>query len=103
MSTCVAEPKKLKPGITQRNPTPSEEKRLVDVLTVTIEKYCPEVVQAVKSILDTGADRLLGLHQDAFAAGYHDDEFLLLGLAIKYANLRGIDVMILHRRNGETP
>jgi hypothetical protein len=29
------------------------------------------------------------LHQDAFAADYQEDEYKLLGMAIKYAGLRG--------------
>ena len=34
------------------------------------------------------------LHQDAFAAGYHDDEYTLLGMAIKYAGLYGVMVTV---------
>ena len=32
------------------------------------------------------------LHQDAFAAGYQKDGYMLLGMAIKYAGLRGKEV-----------
>ena len=35
---------------------------------------------------------LVLLHQDAFAADYQEDEYTLLGLAIKYAGLRGKEV-----------
>jgi hypothetical protein len=35
------------------------------------------------------------LHQDAFAAGYHKDEYILLGLAIKYAGLHNVAVTII--------
>jgi hypothetical protein len=39
------------------------------------------------------------LHQDAFAADYEDDEFRLLGMAIKYAGLNGKEIHILgHNR-----
>jgi hypothetical protein len=35
------------------------------------------------------------LHQDAFAADYQDDEYVLLGMAIKYAGLRGKEVRVI--------
>jgi len=35
------------------------------------------------------------LHQDAFAADYQDDECILLGMAIKYAGLRGKEVRVI--------
>jgi hypothetical protein len=38
---------------------------------------------------------ILILHQDAFAAGYDDDEYLLLGMAIKYAGLHGVQVQLI--------
>src|SRR5262245_14763000 len=38
---------------------------------------------------------MMVLHQDAFAAGYHKDEYILLGLAIKYAGLHNVAVTII--------
>ena len=35
------------------------------------------------------------LHQDAFAADYQEDEYMLLGMAIKYAGLRGKEVLVI--------
>jgi hypothetical protein len=35
------------------------------------------------------------LHQDASAAGYQEDEYTLLGMAIKYAGLRGKEVRVI--------
>src|SRR5579864_2197303 len=35
------------------------------------------------------------LHQDAFAADYQEDEYMLLGMAIKYAGLRGKEVRLI--------
>lgn len=35
------------------------------------------------------------LHQDAFAADYREDEYMLLGMAIKYAGLRGKEVRVI--------
>lgn len=38
---------------------------------------------------------LVMLHQDAFAADYQEDEYSLLGMAIKYAGLRGKEVRVI--------
>jgi hypothetical protein len=35
------------------------------------------------------------LHQDAFAADYQEHEYALLGMAIKYAGLRGKEVRVI--------
>jgi len=40
---------------------------------------------------------LVSLHQDAFAADYQEDEYMLLGMAIKYAGLRGKEVRVIGR------
>lgn len=34
-------------------------------------------------------------HQDAFAADYRDDEYMLLGVAVKYAGLCGKEVQVV--------
>jgi hypothetical protein len=34
------------------------------------------------------------LHQDAFAADYQEEEYRLLGMAIKFAGIFGRDVLI---------
>ena len=34
-------------------------------------------------------------HQDAFAADYQEDEYTLLGMAIKYAGLHGKEVQVI--------
>jgi hypothetical protein len=38
---------------------------------------------------------LVMIYQDAFAADYQDDEYMLLGMAIKYAGLRGKEVRVI--------
>ena len=48
------------------------------------ERKLPEFAKACAD--DT---ELVLLHQDAFAADYQEDEYKLLGMAIKYAGLRG--------------
>ena len=40
---------------------------------------------------------LVLLHQDSFAADYQDEEYALLGMAIKYAGLRGKEVRVIGR------
>lgn len=41
------------------------------------------------------------IHQDAYAAGYQPSEYMLLGMAIKYAGLHGKEIHI-HGVNRET-
>jgi hypothetical protein len=38
---------------------------------------------------------LVLVHQDAFAADYQEHEYVLLGMAIKYAGLRGKEVRVI--------
>ncbi len=38
---------------------------------------------------------LVMLHQDSFAADYQEEEYTLLGMAIKYAGLRGKEVRVI--------
>ena len=56
-------------------------------LIATIRKKLPEFAKSCAD--DT---ELVLLHQDAFAADYQEDEYTLLGMAIKYAGLRGKEV-----------
>jgi hypothetical protein len=59
-------------------------------LIATIKRKLPEFAKACAD--DTG---LVLLHQDAFAADYQEDEFALLGMAIKYAGLRRKEVRVI--------
>ena len=63
-------------------------------LIATIRKNLPDFAKACAD--DT---ELVLLHQDAFAADYQDDEYLLLGMAIKYAGLRGKEVRVIGGKN----
>ncbi len=94
----MAEPKQLTMGVDCRSPDWREEETRVAVLEATVEHYLPEFAKAVgklqpKSDGETG--NVLMLHQDAFAAGYDDDEYTLLGMALKYAGLRGVAVQFM--------
>jgi hypothetical protein len=59
-------------------------------LIAIIRKKLPDFAKACAE--DT---ELVLLHQDAFAADYHEDEYTLLGMAIKYAGLRGKEVHVI--------
>jgi hypothetical protein len=59
-------------------------------LIATIRKKLPDFAKACADETE-----LVLLHQDAFAADYQDDEYLLLGMAIKYAGLRGKEVRVI--------
>jgi hypothetical protein len=56
----------------------------------TIQEKLPDFVKACAAEVD-----VVVLHQDAFAADYRDDEYRLLGMAIKYAGLCGKEVHVI--------
>ena len=59
-------------------------------LIATIRKMLPDFAR-----MCADASELVMLHQDAFAADYQEDEYTLLGMAIKYAGLRGKEVRVI--------
>jgi len=59
-------------------------------LIATIRKKLPEFSKMCADVSE-----LVMLHQDDFAADYQEDEYTLLGMAIKYAGLRGREVRII--------
>ncbi len=68
----------------------NELKRREDALAEEIVKRLPEFIRMCEQDVE-----FLMLHQDAFAAAYQDEEYRLLGMAIKYAGLRGKEVHII--------
>ena len=88
----MAEPKRLRMGTESPSPSMHEEESRVAILQATIEHYLREFAAAVRKAADEddGEAGEIVLHQDAFAAGYDDDEYTLLGMAIKYAGLKGV-------------
>lgn len=60
-----------------------------------VESKLKEFCKAVKEAHKTGEDTTVLLHQDAFAGDYQDDEFYLLGCAIKYAGEFNVPVTII--------
>src|ERR1700690_3975393 len=63
--------------------TDEERMQRTPILIATIRKNLPDFAKACADETE-----LVLLHQDAFAADYQQDEFTLLGMAIKYAGLR---------------
>ena len=59
-------------------------------LIATIKEQLPDFVNAC-----AGDEDVVLLHQDACAADYQEDEYALLGMAIKYAGLRGKEVRVI--------
>jgi len=59
-------------------------------LIATVTKKLPDFAKMCAD--DT---ELVMLHQDSFAADYQDDEYMLLGMAIKFAGLRGKEVRVI--------
>jgi len=65
-------------------------------LTTAIEELLPDFAKSCRET--TG---VMVLHQDAFAADYQEDEYKLLGMAIKFAGLHGKEIRIVGK-NRET-
>ena len=61
-------------------------------LIATIRKNLPDFAKACAN--DT---ELVLLHQDTFAADYQEDEYMLLGMAIKVRWLTGKEVGVIGR------
>lgn len=59
-------------------------------LKAKIERLLPDFARACR-----GDEGVVLLHQDSFAADYQHDEYVLLGMAIKYAGLYGKEVRII--------
>lgn len=93
----MATPKKLRMGIDSPAPSMHEQESRVATLQATIEHYIPAFAAAIKEASANGDsnDDVFMLHQDAFAAGYDDDEYTLLGMAVKYAGLHGVTLNIV--------
>lgn len=94
---------KLVQGKDATKSSPAEKQERIKTLRETVSHYMPEFVKAVTTASKHKGKKVtpLALHQDSFAAGYDYDEYVLLGLAVKFAGLHGVDVWFLGR-NHET-
>jgi hypothetical protein len=59
-------------------------------LLIEIRRLLPDFVTACGNSED-----VLIIHQDSFAADYQQDEYTLLGMAIKFAGLHGKEIRII--------
>jgi hypothetical protein len=59
-------------------------------LSAKIKSLLPDFVRACRA-----SDEAVIIHQDSFAADYQDDEYALLGMAIKFAELYGKEIRII--------
>jgi hypothetical protein len=73
-----------------------ELKQKEAALSAEIRRLLPDFV---RSCLKN--EEIVIIHQDSFAADYQQDEYALLGMAIKFAGLHGKELRIIGR-NRET-
>ncbi len=97
----MARAKNLRMGV--EGPSPAEARERIAVLRATVERYLPEFAKSVAKLVAEPGDEgvVIAMHQDAFAAGYDEDEYMLLGMAVKYAGLHGVEVTVIGK-NHET-
>ena len=85
----------LKMGADLKSPSLHEEETRVATLMATVEHYLPNFVRGVEEIAAEKEEApMMIFHQDAFAAGYDLDEYTLLGMAVKYAGCKGVELHI---------
>jgi hypothetical protein len=70
--------------------TEEERRQKEAALTSKIKNLLPDFVRACLA-----NDDVVIIHQHSFAADYQDDEYALLGMAIKFAGLCGKEVRII--------
>jgi hypothetical protein len=97
----MATAKRLTMGVDNPSPPPAEEREQIAVLRATVEKYLPEFATTVARFAAEPEDEAseIVMRQDAFAAGYDDDEYTLLGMAVKYAGLHGVAVRFIGKNH----
>ena len=67
-----------------------ELKQKEAALSAEIRRLLPSFVESCRKNED-----MVIIHQDSFAADYQQHEYTLLGMAIKYAGLRGKEVRVM--------
>ncbi len=95
----MSKPLDLQPGRGAGNYDETVFNARRDVMKATADKYLGDFVNQIKQLKSAGVTELT-IAQDAFAAGYHVDEFTLLGIAVKYAGLHGVTVTITGKNCG---
>jgi hypothetical protein len=77
------------PIMTSGNPTETAEKEAT--LIAAIEKMLPDFARTCRG----QETPVVIMHQDAFAADYQEEEYRLMGMAIKFAGICGKEVRII--------
>jgi len=70
--------------------TDKEVRERKAALSAEIRRLLPDFVESCLKNQD-----MVIIHQDSFAADYQDDEYVLLGKAIKFAGLHGKELRII--------
>jgi hypothetical protein len=89
----------LKMGADLKSPSLHEEETRVATLMETVEHYIPDFARGVEEIAAENTEAPLILHQDSFAANYDLDEYTLLGMAVKYAGCKGVEIHIMRKHH----
>jgi len=99
--------KTLKMGIDSPTLTIQQEKARIKELQDTVQHYIPdfargvkEMAEANKKLKDEDKAAVMVMCQDAFAAGYQDDEYIIFGMALKYAGLCGLEIFVIPGPSG---
>jgi hypothetical protein len=72
-------------------------------LVAVVEEALPELKKLSDNILESKVTHpAVLLHQDAYAVDYQDEEYLLLGMAIKYLGVRGVEEIRVIGKSRET-
>lgn len=87
---------RLIPGPKQPVTSAAEHDSRRRLMLRLVPQYLPDFARSLDAPLD-----VITIHQDAFASGFHADEYTLLGMCIKFAGETGRTVMIIGK-NGET-
>jgi hypothetical protein len=85
-------PATLRIGYSHNTMSTDERMKRESHLIATIKKQLPEFAKACA--VDSN---MVVLHQDSLAVDYQEEEYVLLGMAIKYAGLRGKEVRVIGR------
>ncbi len=75
---------------------PDELERRKQLLVFRLESTIPEMLRAIEETAKTGAK--IAIMQEAFAPNFDDREYALLGMWIKYAELRQVDITIFCKK-----
>ena len=70
--------------------TEEERQQREAALAAKIKDLLPDFVKACRA-----TDDVVIIHQDVFAMDYQDEEYALLGMAIKFAGLYGKEIRII--------